>query len=93
MSSGAGESRPRALSEPYVSVSAHTAPVIQPKDRHQAANGQITAALAELIFEATFWLSFDAYAFYISYVPILQDDHLTHKRLGRVPIYRIAHSS
>jgi hypothetical protein len=32
--SGPGESHPRALSEPYVNVSAHTAPIIQP---HYAA--------------------------------------------------------
>lgn len=28
--SGPGESHPRALSEPYVNLSTHTAPIIQP---------------------------------------------------------------
>ena len=31
--SSPGESHPKALAEPYVNVSAHTAPIIQPKNR------------------------------------------------------------
>jgi hypothetical protein len=38
-----GESHPQALAEPYVNVSAHTAPIIQPPvERPATANGRTT---------------------------------------------------
>ena len=46
--SSPGESHPQALAEPYVNVSAHTAPIIQPRVEGQAiASGQTGWALAE----------------------------------------------
>src|SRR4029453_6496398 len=39
-SSSAGESHPRALPEPYVKLSPHTAPTIQPPASRRAATGQ-----------------------------------------------------
>ena len=36
--SSPGEFHPEALSEPYVNVSAHTAPIIQPRKANQVAN-------------------------------------------------------
>ena len=71
MSSGVGESHPHALPEPYVNVSVHTAPIIQPKDKHRTANEQITSALVVLIDEAIGLLCADAYTSCISFVPIL----------------------
>ena len=38
--SSPGELHPKALAEPYVNVSVHTAPIIQPGKAHQVANGQ-----------------------------------------------------
>ena len=75
-SSGVGESHPHALSEPYVNVSAHTAPIIQPKDKHHTASVQIASARVELIDEAIWWLCADAYTSCISFVPILSAGHL-----------------
>ena len=46
--SSPGESHPQALSEPYVNVSAHTAPIIQPRVEGQVvASGQTGWALVE----------------------------------------------
>ena len=39
-SSGAGESHPRALPEPYVNLSAHTAPIVQPFPSSGAPSGR-----------------------------------------------------
>jgi hypothetical protein len=36
--SSPGEFHPEALAEPYVNVSAHTAPIIQPRKANQVAN-------------------------------------------------------
>jgi hypothetical protein len=50
--SGPGESHPEALSEPYVSVSAHTAPTIEPlRTSRQCANN----AGARRDIRATHW--------------------------------------
>ena len=46
--SSPGESHPQALAEPYVNVSAHTAPIIQPRVEGQVvASGQTGWALVE----------------------------------------------
>ena len=38
--SSPGEFHPKALAEPYVNVSVHTAPIIQPGKAYRVANGQ-----------------------------------------------------
>lgn len=40
-----GESHPQPLSEPYVNLSAHTAPIIQPVKTGPGASAQTTASL------------------------------------------------
>jgi hypothetical protein len=51
--SGAGESHPHALPKPDVNVSAHPAPIIQPTDRPQISNEEITRIPSERYHEAT----------------------------------------
>ena len=50
--SSPGEFHPEALAEPYVNVSAHTAPIIQPGKGHQDANAQTALDGSELPAQA-----------------------------------------
>jgi hypothetical protein len=59
--SSAGELHPHALAEPYVNVSAHTAPIIQPQVAPLAfASGQTTQADDEQCLQANVRLGDDA---------------------------------
>src|SRR5262245_34711716 len=54
-SSSAGESHPRALSEPYVKLSLHTAPTTQPPASRRAATGQRAAGPVARCAPASAW--------------------------------------
>ena len=51
--SSAGESHPRALAEPDVSLSAHPAPVIEPRNGSQSSSAEIGVAVALQRFAPT----------------------------------------
>ncbi len=53
--SSPGEFHPEALSEPYVNVSIHTAPIIQPGKVHQVTNAQTAQAGAKRPVRASVW--------------------------------------
>ena len=53
--SSPGEFHPKALAEPYVNVSIHTAPIIQPGEVHQATNVQSARAGAKRPARASVW--------------------------------------
>src|SRR5713226_8788899 len=54
-SSSAGESHPRALPEPYVRLSPHTAPTIQPPASRRAATGQKASGPVAQCAPASAW--------------------------------------
>jgi hypothetical protein len=53
--SSPGEFHPEALAEPYVNVSVHTAPIIQPEKGPQEANARTARVDNELPVQANVW--------------------------------------
>jgi len=55
MVSSPGEFHPEALAEPYVNVSIHTAPIIQPGKEPRDANARTARVGSELPARASVW--------------------------------------
>ena len=53
--SSPGEFHPEALAEPYVNVSIHTAPIIQPGKEPRDANARTARVGSELPARASVW--------------------------------------
>ena len=75
-SSSGGESHPSALTEPYVRLSPHTAPTIQPPASRRAATGQRAAGPVARCAPASAWThALDAEIVCISVAPTQRGPH------------------
>ena len=94
MLSGAGESHPRALPEPCVSVATHTAPITQLFTVPLVfANGRTTPAVSEQWRGASELLGAANDIACISSGPTGQAADLNSRIPGQVPTCNISHSS
>jgi len=91
--SSAGEFHPCALPKPDVNVSAHPAPIIQPTDRPQISNEEITRVPPEIFDEASVWPVSGVDTVCMSVAPIARGDGSATETQNQVPIYSIVHSS